>query len=152
MNMQTDMESRDRFMILNIVLPIIVGGIIYYFLSPEVFFVKRINEYWGFPQRQTVVLVNNIFLRFVRNYFMDFLWAYALTFAIFITWGNNAADINKIVVVAFLFSTVMESLQLVPKINGTFDVFDITIEFFAELFAAVIIKIHKGERIYEKKK
>ena len=72
MNMQTNMGSRDRFMILNIVVPIIVGGIIYYFLSPEVFFVKRINEYWGFPQRQTVVLVNNIFLRFVRNYFMDF--------------------------------------------------------------------------------
>lgn len=146
------MKSKDRFIIMNIVVPIVVGGIIYYFLFPQVFFVKCINEFWGFPQRQAVVLVNNVFLRFVRNYFMDFLWAYALTFAIFITWGNNAADINKIVVVAFLFSTAMELLQLVPKMNGTFDVLDIVIEFLAELFAAVIIKIHKGERIYEKKK
>ena len=145
------MESRDKFIILNIVLPIVVGGIIYYFLSPQVFFVKGINEFLGVTQRQTVVLINNVFFRFVRNYFMDFLWAYSLTFAIFFTWGNNAADIKKIVVVAFLFSTLMESLQLMPKMNGTFDVLDIVIEFLAELIAAVIIKTQKGERIYEKK-
>ena len=146
------MKSKDRFIILNIVLPIVVGGIIYYFLSPQVIFVKRIDEIWEFPHRQAIVLVNRTFLRFIRNYLMDFLWAYALTFSIFYIWGNNAAGIKKTVVVAFLFSAVMELLQLMSKINGTFDIFDIVMEFLAELFAAFIIKIHKGECIYEKKK
>ncbi|MBQ8280038.1 MAG: hypothetical protein IJZ23_09385 [Roseburia sp.] len=84
--------------------------------------------------------MNNLMIRFVRNYFMDMLWGYALVFALFLIEGNNAAELKKIFIVAFAFSAIMEILQMTPIAKGTFDVCDIIAEFFAEVIAVFIIK------------
>jgi len=84
-------------------------------------------------------------MRFVRNYLLDMLWGYALVFALSLFTGNNTAEIRKIFIIAVIFSAVMEILQLTSIAKGTFDVFDIIVEFLAEVTAVFIIKKHYSE-------
>jgi hypothetical protein len=90
----------------------------------------------------TCMWANPIVLRFVRNYMLDILWGYALVFALYFALGNNTAELWKIFIIAIAFSAAMETLQLTPIISGTFDVFDIMAEFFAETVAVFIIKYY----------
>lgn len=69
------------------------------------------------------------------------LWAYALVIALFYFIGNNAASLSKIFLIAFSFSVALEILQVTPIAEGTFDLYDITVEFLAEIIAVFIIKI-----------
>ncbi len=79
------------------------------------------------------------FLRLVRNYLPDMMWGYSLVFALFFIIGNNVASISKVFGMVFLFSAVMEMMQKVSFVPGTFDVFDIDVEFLAEAIVACII-------------
>lgn len=54
-------------------------------------------------------------------------------------------------VIAGMFSTIMEVLQVTGCVKGTFDVMDIIVEIIAELMAVFIIKRHDMRRkSYEK--
>ncbi len=88
------------------------------------------------------------FLRLVRNYLPDMMWGYSLVFALFLIIGNNVASISKVFGMVFLFSAVMEMMQKGSFVPGTFDVFDIAVEFLAEAIAACIIyKLYSREEI-----
>ncbi len=130
-----------KFLVLNIIIPILLGAVIYYLFSPEVIFVRWIDGLWGIDFHVDGLPKDNLILRFVRNHFLDMLWGYALVFAIFFVLGNNAAELCRSFIIAFSFSTVMELLQITPIANGTFDVLDISFEFLAEVVAVFIIKI-----------
>ena len=135
------MKKTDTIIVLNIMIPIIVGTMIYYVLSPEVIFVKQIDHFIGNGFHISSINTGNILFRFIRNHFLDMLWGYALVFALFFVMGNNTADLNKIFLPAFLFTLAMEFLQLTPIAHGTFDLWDIFVEFVAEAVAVFIIKI-----------
>ena len=79
-------------------------------------------------------------MQFVRNYFLDMMWGYALVYALYLFTGNDTAELMKILIIAFIFSAIMEVLQLTPFVRGTFDIFDIIVEFLAEVSAVFIIK------------
>lgn len=134
------MKKTDTIIVLNIMIPIIVGTMIYYVLSPEVIFVKQIDHFIGNGFHISSINTGNILFRFIRNHFLDMLWGYALIFGLFLVSGNNIADLKKIFLTAFLFSAVMEILQMTPVARGTFDIFDILVEFLAEIAAVFIIK------------
>ena len=92
-------------------------------------------------------------MKFVRNYLLDMMWAYALVFTLFFIMGNKTAELLKILTIATVFSAGIEILQLTPFVRGTFDILDIIAEFFAGIAAGFIIKynFHKEEkRRYEK--
>ena len=132
-------------MILNIICPVIIGAFIYYLISPDVFFVKKIDAVIGDVINIHITPAGNFF-KLVRNYFLDMLWGYALVFALFYIIGNNAVKIGKILGIAFIFSAAMEFIQISTFIQGTFDIFDIGVEFLAEIVAAFIInKIYLRE-------
>lgn len=125
---------------LNCLLALIIGALIYYFFSPEVIFVKKIDEVIGSGLHFELSLHDSWILRFIRFYFLDMLWAYALAFALKLILGNNTANLKRVFWGAFIFSTTMEILQLTPLAVGTFDMWDIICEFVAEVIAVFIIK------------
>lgn len=129
------------FIILNFTVPILCGAVIYYLLSPDVVFVKLIDGIVGRGVHFTSVLRDNCVVQFVRFYFLDMLWGYALIFALYFIIGNNMARLKKSFIVTFVFSTSMELFQLIVPAGGTFDIFDIIFEFLAEIIAVFIIKI-----------
>ena len=53
---------------------------------------------------------------------------------------NNTASLFKIFVIAYVFSVIIEILQLTSFVKGTFDVFDLVVELIAEIAAVFIIK------------
>lgn len=130
---------------MNILAPILIGAAIYYVISPNVIFVQHLDSLLGKGIHINTVSLNLSIVRFVRNYLLDMLWGYALVFALFLFTGNNTAEIRKIFIIAVIFSAVMEILQLTSIAKGTFDVFDIIVEFLAEVTAVFIIKKHYSE-------
>ena len=131
----------NKIIALNIFSPIVLGAVIYYLISPEVLFVKQIDELLGQSFHFSGFSTDNLLMQFIRNHFLDMLWGYALVFALFFVLGNNAAVLWKTFLIAFSFSTAMEILQITPIAKGTFDMWDIIAEFLAEAVAVFIIKI-----------
>ena len=140
------------FLTLNIICPVIIGAFIYYLISPDVFFVKKIDALIGGVINIHIPPIENVFFKLIRNYFLDMMWGYALVFALFYIIGNNAVKIGKIFWIAFLFSAIMEIIQIAPLVQGTFDIFDICVEFLAEVIAAIIIyKTYSREELKDEK-
>ena len=133
------------FLVINILAPILIGAAIYYVISPNVIFVQQLDSLLNRRIHINTTNFNLSIMRFVRNYLLDMLWGYALVFALSLFTGNNTAEIRKIFIIAVIFSAVMEILQLTSIAKGTFDVFDIIVEFLAEVTAVFIIKKHYAD-------
>lgn len=127
--------------ILNITIPLVIGALIYYLLSPEVIFVKLIDGVIQGGTHFTGAVENNVLISFIRFYFLDMLWGYALVFALYFILDDNSAKLKKIFIVAFLFSAFIETIQLTPYVKGTFDCLDILFELLSEVIAVFIINI-----------
>lgn len=138
MRVYKDMNKRI-ILILNIICPVMIGAFIYYLVSPNVIFVKKIDDIIGGVINIHISPLDNVIFKLIRNYFLDMMWGYALVFTLFYIIGNNAVKIGKIFWIAFIFSVVMEIIQIAPPVQGTFDIFDIGVEFLAEAIAAFII-------------
>ena len=137
------------FIYANISLPILVGSLFYYVPSPQVIFAQNIDGLLGVSLH---VGTENTFVVNLRSYMPDMLWAYALVFSLMLVTGNKTAYVWKMFVIAGMFSTIMEVLQVTGCVKGTFDVMDIIVEIIAELMAVFIIKRHDDMRrkSYEK--
>ena len=72
----------------------------------------------------------------LKNYICDMLWAYALTIFIIGYEGLFCQPIWRGCVVCLGFTAVLELLQLLPFVAGTFDVFDILSEWLMVGLAA----------------
>lgn len=140
-------RQKKLFLIFNFTVPLLFGTMIYYFLSPDVVFVKIIDELIGKRPDFLGATYFNLLLedyyvvKLVRCYLLDGLWGYALMFALYYIFSNNTANLTKIFFMAFSFSILMEILQLTSLAKGTFDFIDIVALFLAEIFAVFIIKI-----------
>ena len=131
---------KTKIFIINFLFPIFIGTIIYYFMFPDVIFVKYIDAITGGGLHFDLFPMDHMIGRFLRNYLLDMLWGYALVFALFYVLGNNAACLRKTFLTAISFSAAMEILQITPAVKGTFDVLDIGVELLAEVIAVLIIK------------
>lgn len=127
-------------LLINIMIPIFLGAIIYYLFSPDVLFVKKIDSIIGPDYHIKILLNDNLIFKFIRNYFLDMLWAYALVITLFFVIGNNTVSVLKIFLIAYTFSVTLEILQTTPIAEGTFDLYDMAVEFLAEVVAVLIIK------------
>ena len=138
--------NKKRIMILHIICPIVIGALVYCMVSPNVIFIKRMEDLIGGSVYMPVFRTDCAFLRLLRNYLPDMMWGYSLVFALFCIIGNHGAGVRKVFLIAFLFSAAMEMVQKTSFIPGTFDVFDIFAEFLAEVAAIYIIhKSHSRE-------
>jgi len=133
-------KKNNIFIVSSCVIPLLIGAIFYYLFLPNIIFVKKIDEILGSGIHFYFSLESNWIVKFTRFYVLDMLWAYALIFALFfIVRDNNTANIKKIFLMAFLFSAIMEILQLAPFVEGTFDFLDMFFELGAEIVAVFII-------------
>lgn len=144
--MDCKIKNEKIFFAINIIIPLFVGLVLYYVSSPDVIFVKRIDDFFYEGNHLLHIGLESEVFTFFRNYFLDMLWGYALVFSLHFINGNNAAELNKVFAIAFAFSAVLEILQLISS-RGTFDVFDIVAEFFAESTAVFIIKTYTKEHL-----
>ena len=128
-----------KYFVLNIIVPLVVGTLIYYILFPDIIFVKTIDELVG-VSFHIPMKISNFFIGCIRYYLLDFLWAYSLMSLVSLMFLDNKA-INSVV---FIFIIVMEMIQIFPGIPGTFDIFDIAVEMIASLIAMRINKRRKN--------
>ncbi len=114
--------------------------------------VRWFDKVLGIQHLAPTLSWNVAWIRFVRFYLLDMLWAYALVFAVYVVINDKAIKLWKVLLGAGILSVLMETIQLSPFIHGTFDFYDILAEFVAELIAAFAInKLITGEETNEKK-
>ncbi len=134
-------ECRNKvFLLANMIVPILTGAVIYYVTSPDVIFVRQLDTILGMRVHMYDISYHSTIVRFIRYYALDMLWGYALVFALYFILDNNTASLFKIFVIAYVFSVIIEILQLTSFVKGTFDVFDLVVELIAEIAAVFIIK------------
>ena len=121
---------KKEFILLNVIAPVLFGAILYYLFFPEAVFVRLIDNLLG-SSYHIPVNVDNILIKLIRFYFLDFLWAYALMSAVILIFKND----SRVFVIILIFEIVLELIQLLPSIRGTFDVCDIGIEILASILA-----------------
>lgn len=133
------MNRNVRQVIFWIVLPVVIGGTLYYCIAPDAFFVKILDEFFRNSFRPKI-LISNSFMAFVRNYVLDILWAIAFTAAIFIYLKPvYKKEIGGIMIGIIVFEIIMEVIQLLPNIAGTFDACDIVAEMLATIYVILVI-------------
>ena len=89
--------------------------------------------------RFNLIINNNLFTSFIRNYIPDMCWALSFFFASINFTKNitsNYLIVNSIFVL--LFGIIFELLQYFRVVKGTFDVIDIIVYFISIIIAALI--------------
>ena len=135
------MNFRNRregiFVICNILIPLVIGAYIYVCWDSDSYFGNWIRSFLVVPE----VGMDTDFMKFMRNWGCDFLWAYALFFSLYSSTKNVIASIRNSVTCSIL----VESLQLI-QIDyvkcGTFDILDILIEVIAVCIGAAFLGWH----------
>lgn len=120
------------FLILNTIVPLISGLAIYIFMKSGTF----INTFSGVDFHY---IPKTVFGLFIVNWFCDFLWAYALVFALYIVLSPFKSKLLFSCVISVLLGLILEILQGVNILSGTFDWWDIIIEIVAVIIAMSII-------------
>lgn len=131
------------FLIANILLPILLGGIFYYLAAPEVLFVKYMDHSLGRGIHFSGSWMGHEIYIWLRCYLMDMLWGYALVFSlVWLGWGTSCNNLQKMLLLVVIFSAGMECLQLLQYVAGTFDPWDIVVEALAEGLAVFLMHQH----------
>lgn len=136
-----DMINSNHFIrrMLLILICISIGTVFYYLYCPDIFFVKVVDTI--LPVSFHIMFdSDNILVGFLRYYFFDFLWAIALSTTVSFWYLDYNTYRKKGILIIIVLEIVMESLQGVPYIPGTFDVCDILVEFVANVFVILLIK------------
>ena len=123
------------FYLLNICVPLIAGGIIYYLFFPEVFFVKALDMLLPGRGIHIVVDTDDGLARILRYYLFDIIWAYSLTVLICRMTIGEVKNGWPVLAGLVIFEVFMESIQLMPCVYGTFDVCDIA----AEIIVSILV-------------
>ncbi len=139
------MRDDIRRIIVCVVLPLVVGGLLYYIFCPEVIFVKKLDSFANINAHVKMSGALAKPLRIFRNYFFDLLWAYALASMIYLFIENNARAGIWSICGATLFGALLEVFQLFGVSLGTFDFWDIFIECGGAVAGVIIIKNYKEE-------
>ena len=124
---------KKEFILLNVIAPVLIGAILYYLFFPDAVFERLIDSLLG-SSYHIPVNVDNILIKLIRFYLLDFLWAYALMSTVILIFKND----SRVFVIILIFEIVLELIQLLPSIRGTFDVCDIGIEILASI---LVIKL-----------
>lgn len=136
--------KKRLFFTINVIAPIVLGAVLYYLFFPDTIFVKYVDKIFK-VSFHFVIGMDHILLQFMRSYGFDFLWAYAFMSAVICLLGYE----KKYVYIVILFEVILESLQLIPELHGTFDICDILIEIAANI---LVIKKSEGDLKNEKVK
>jgi len=133
------------FMLFNIIVPLAVGVSLYYYFRPDTYISQFLYGVLRLPQSNSRVLDNG-FVIFINSYLQDFLWAYALTFAISFIVGQSKIKNALVLAICVLFEIFTELMQKVGVISGVFDLWDIILMALATSLALLLIIIKTKRR------
>ena len=131
-------KRNNLFYILNVLIPLIMGSLIYVFYSPDTYFVKVLNNFININ-----VFEPNVITNILKNYFCDFCWCYSLAFAISYIYKESISIIVTIIV-PISVGIGLELLQFFKIISGTYDLLDIFSELLACIICYLILKNKKA--------
>lgn len=138
------MNKQFGKVVFGIILPIVIGALIYFWMSPNTYFVKLFwslldisNPFEGFSISNACII-----LRLIRFYFCDFLWAFAFTNVLIISMNNDSikGDILTFLL-SILFFGVIETLQMINSFLGTFDIIDFLVESAACIILIIFTRL-----------
>ncbi len=121
------------FLIFNTIVPLISGLAIYIFMKSGTFINTFLEVDFHYIPKTVLGL-------FIVNWFCDFLWSYALVFALFLVLSPFKNRLTISCIVSLILGIVLETLQYANILSGTFDWWDIIIEFIATVTATIILK------------
>ena len=122
------------FLVCNILIPLAIGAYIYIFWDSDSYFGNFVRSVLAIPNTGS----DSCLAQIMRNWGCDFLYAYALFFALY----ASTRRIPVSICYAAMCSIGLELLQLIQVDFlkcGTFDMWDILIEIIAICFAAIFV-------------
>lgn len=143
----TKKKSLITYSIVFVIIPMLIGAILYYIFCSDVWFVKMIDGCLWQIKRPSVDVLSNPLLRFIRYYAFDFIWAFAMTNALFIVVNNNAKPILICLTIPVALGGAMEILQLLGIAQGTSDILDVVAEGLGSTLGVIIINYFR--RLYK---
>ncbi len=142
-----------KFYFVNVIIPLIIGVFIYYAFRPDAYvsvFLWRIFHQIGLNQQYDVLSIPP-FSTFLKNYGCDILWSYSLVFAVHLFSDKNIRSLCFVTILCFEFDCIVEILQHLSIINGTFDIADVILELLSTLVAGAILFVSfRGGLFHEK--
>ena len=140
--MKWKVKTRYLFYGVNIVVPLLIGLLLYITFRRDAYVSILISKYLNLPALSRSILPKWL-VSFFRNYASDILWAYSLGFAVMLTLGYNRRNLVFSFFVCICFEAFLEVLQKVEVLHGTFDYFDILLEAVFICLALFNIKKHE---------
>ena len=134
-------EKCITFAMLHTLIPLCMGTGIYILVRPGTYIARvciSLNPWLG---ELRIRMGTDLFHMFLRNYACDMLWAYALTIGLFWYGRLTGQKVWKSALIGGGFAVLMESLQILPVIPGTFDGMDVVTEILAMLIAGCVSMI-----------
>ncbi len=125
-------NKKTIFVIFNVIVPLFLGLVIYIFMKSGTY----INSFLSIDFHCSPKTVIGTF---VVNWFCDFLWSYALVFALFFVLSPFKNKLLFSCLISALLGFTLEFLQGANILSGTFDWWDIAIELVAVFVAMLII-------------
>ena len=124
------------FVFLNMLIPLVVGALIYITSGERTMISDAFAKFRLEP-------VHIRYPSIIRAHACDLLWGYSLCAGLYLfnTIENGVRRLFGIITAASLTAVIMESVQLLQGVPGTFDIKDIFVELFGIALAAVIIEI-----------
>ena len=143
-----DKNGLSLFILGNIFIPLVFGGVFYVFFRTESYISVFILGLTRKSEEISTSLkkINHYLPLFFRNHFCDILWAYALTFSCYLAASCQGKDLIRIMIYAVLFEIMVELLQLSAGFPGTFDPLDMILEFMATAMGTVILFLWKNKK------
>lgn len=138
------MKKKIAFYFLNIGIPLVIGLGIYLFCYRTTYINSVFTEVFGFSL--PYIYFDNAFHRFITSWACDMLWAYSLTFALYLCFRVFKKPLIITSVTSSLFAIIIELLQINDVINGTFDILDIISELVAISLAVIMIKFIEKQK------
>ena len=132
------LKKKFAFFLLNIGIPLVLGLGIYLFCYRTTYINTTFTEVFGFSM--PYIYFDNALHRFITSWACDMLWAYALTFALYLCFKVFNKPLIITTVCSSLFAVAIELLQINGTISGTFDILDIITELVVIFLAIIIIK------------
>lgn len=140
--------KRNSLFALNIILPLICGLFIYLTKAEKTYLSDFLSAF-----RSVLPVIRYPYI--IRNFACDFLWTYSMFFCFRFTLGDKLKGKHNLTVILLtgVVAIILEAIQLIKTIPGTFDPLDILVELIAIAAAFLVTTIiERRFKYYEEKR
>lgn len=124
-----------------ILIPIILGAALYCMMSSDSFFSSLVRRFFTVEGGRSE-FVEKAFVA-VCVYGRDFLWAYALVFAVSYCFRGSFKGLKRAFLIVLGFEAAVEIMKTVMMIGGSFDIWSIVTLLVGNAAAIVVVLIHE---------